>query len=203
MKRGLDQYRYNRVAAVYDLLESPMEPLSYSRWREEVFKWIPEKGKILEVGVGTGKNLSYYEDQTIVGMDISENMLHRAKSKTQKIGTWIHLAQMDVETLGFPDEMFDAAVSTFVFCSVENPLEGLKEIKRVLKPNGVAVFLEHMRSENEFLGLIMDLLNPITANAFGPNINRYTLENINKAGFKIYKEKYLLSSIFRIIVATL
>jgi len=201
IKKGLDRKRYNRIAAVYDSLESPMELLSYSRWREEVLKWVPKKGKILEVGVGTGKNLPYYhENLEVFAIDISENMLQRAKSRAEKQRTLIHLAPMDVERLGFPDNVFDAAISTYVFCSVENPLKGLTEIRRVLKSEGIGVFLEHMRSENEFLGKAMDLLNPLVVNAFGPNINRHTVENIRKAGFEVLEEKYLLSSIFRIVV---
>ncbi|MDH5461130.1 MAG: methyltransferase domain-containing protein [Candidatus Bathyarchaeota archaeon] len=202
MKKGLAKKRYNRIAAVYDSLESPMELLSYSRWRKEVFKWIPKKGTILEVGVGTGKNLSnYHKNHEVFAIDISENMLQRAKSRAEKSRALIHLAQMDAERLAFPDRIFDAAISTYVFYSVENPLKGLKEIERSLKPEGIVVFLEHMRSENEFLGKAMDLLNPLVVNAFGPNINRHTVENIRKVGFEILEEEYLLSSIFRIIVA--
>jgi ubiquinone/menaquinone biosynthesis C-methylase UbiE len=202
MKKGVDKKRYNRIAGIYDSLESPMELLSYSRWRKEVFKRAPKRGKILEIGVGTGKNLPYYrKDHEIFAVDISENMLNRAKIRAEKPKAMVHLAQMDVERLGFRDKIFDAAISAYVFCSVENPLEGLKEIRRVLKQGGIAVFLEHMRSENEFMGKAMDLLNPLVVNAFGPNINRHTVKNIKKAGFEILEEEYLLSSIFRIIVA--
>ena len=202
IKRGIDRKRYNRIAGIYDSLESPMELLSYSRWRKEAFNWIPKKGRILEVGVGTGKNLPYYyKDHIVFAVDISENMLKRGKNKAENSEALIHLAQMDVERLGFPDKTFDAAISTYVFCSVENPLKGLKEIGRVLKPGGTAVFLEHMRSENELMGKAMDLLNPLVVNTFGPNINRLTVENIRNAGFDTLDERYLLSSVFRIIVA--
>lgn len=202
MKRGLDKKRYNKIAAFYDSLESPMELLSYSRWRKQVFQRIPKKGAILEIGVGTGKNLSnYHRNHKIFAIDISENMLQRAKSRTEKQRALIHLAQMDVERLGFPDKVFDATISTYVFCSVENPVKGLKEIRRILKSEGIAIFLEHMRSENEFLGKGMDFLNPFVVNAFGPNINRYTVGNIEKAGFEVLEEEHLLSSIFRIIIA--
>jgi len=201
VKKGLDRKRYNRIAAVYDSLESPTELLSYSRWRKEIFEWIPKKGRILEVGVGTGQNLPYYRNRKVFAVDISENMLKKAKIRAGKSEAIVHLIQMDVERLGFPDGSFDAAISTYVFCSVENPMNGLKEIKRVLRTDGTAVFLEHMRSENEFLGKVMDLLNHLVVNAFGPNINRHTVENIRKAGFEVLEEEYLLSSIFRMIVA--
>lgn len=179
-----------------------MELLSYSRWRKEVLGWVPRRGKILEVGVGTGKNLPfYYKKHEIFAVDISENMLKRAKSRAETSEASIHLVQMDVERLGFPTEFFDAAISTYVFCSVENPVRGLEEIRRVLKIDGIAIFLEHMRSENEFMGKAMDILNPFVVNTLGPNINRRTVKNIKNANFEVLEEKYLLASIFRMIVA--
>jgi ubiquinone/menaquinone biosynthesis C-methylase UbiE len=202
IKNGVDKKRYNRIAVVYDSLESPMELLSYSCWRKEVLKWVPKKGTILEVGVGTGKNLPFYNrNQGIFAVDVSENMLKRAKVRAEKSKALTHLVQMDTEKLGFSNGIFDAAISTYVFCSVENPMRGLEEIRRVLKRDGIAIFLEHMRSENEFMGKAMDLLNPLVVNTFGPNINRRTVENIRNASFEVLEEKYLLSSIFRIIVA--
>jgi ubiquinone/menaquinone biosynthesis C-methylase UbiE len=202
IKKGVDKKRYNRIAAIYDSLENPMELLSYSRWRKEILKWVPRRGRILEVGVGTGKNLPYYyKDHEVFAVDISENMLKRAKNRAEKSKAMINLVQMDVESLGFPNEFFDAAISTYVFCSVENPLRGLKEIRRVMKRGGTVLFLEHMRSENEFMGRAMDLLNPLVVDTFGPNINRRTVKNIRSAGFEVFEERYLLSSIFRLVVA--
>ena len=197
---GLDKKRYNRLAPFYDRFESPMEVFNYSRWRAKLRQYIPTSGTIFEVGVGTGKNLPFYnKDQRLVAIDISENMLARAKKK--KSTADINLVQMDVEELGFPDDVFDAAISTYVFCSVEDPINGLKEIKRVLKETGVIVFLEHMRSETELMGRVMDVLNPIVAKNFGPNINRRTIKNIQKAGFEIIKEEFLISTVFRLILA--
>jgi ubiquinone/menaquinone biosynthesis C-methylase UbiE len=177
-----------------------MELFNYSRWRRELRQYVPTKGIILEVGVGTGKNLPFYnKNQKIVAVDVSEKMLQRAKNK--KSIADVNLIQMDVEELGFPNKVFDAAISTYVFCSVENPIRGLSEIKRVLKTDSVVAFLEHMRSEKELMGRVMDVLNPVVARNFGPNINRRTVRTIQRAGFKILKEKYLLSTVFRLIIA--
>jgi ubiquinone/menaquinone biosynthesis C-methylase UbiE len=199
-KQGLDKKRYNRIAPFYDQFESPMELFNYSRWRTKLRQYIPTKGTILEVGVGTGKNLPFYnKHQRLVAIEISEKMLQRAKNK--KSMAEVNLVQMDVEELGFSDGFFDAVISTYVFCSVEDPIRGLSEIKRVLKKDGVVAFLEHMRSEKELMGRVMDVLNPLVVRNFGPNINRRTVQNIERAGFEILKEEYLLSSVFRLIIA--
>jgi ubiquinone/menaquinone biosynthesis C-methylase UbiE len=198
--QSLDKKRYNRIAPFYDQFESPMELFNYSRWRKELRQYIPTKGTLLEVGVGTGKNLPFYnKHQKIVAVDVAEKMLQRAKNKKSMAD--VNLVQMDVEELGFPDKVFDAVISTYVFCSVEDPIRGLGEIKRVIKEDGVVAFLEHMRSEKEMMGRVMDVLNPLVAANFGPNINRRTVRNIQKAGFKVLKEEYLLSTVFRLIVA--
>ncbi|MES6927195.1 hypothetical protein U6X42_12275, partial [Cutibacterium acnes] len=88
-------------------------------------------------------------------------------------------------------------VATCVFCSVPDPVQGMKEMLRVCKPEGKVLLLEHMRSENLIVGKLMDWLNPLTVRLSGANINRRTLENINKAGFIIEKNEALLSTIVR------
>ncbi|WP_346297706.1 class I SAM-dependent methyltransferase [Geoglobus acetivorans] len=199
MKKGIDKKKYDRIARVYDLMESPMEIFALSKWRKELMEIVDGKN-ILEVGIGTGKNIPHYKDWRVVGVDISRKMLEKAAIKSRHIGRELDLVVADVEALPFKDESFDGIISTFVFCSVENPLAGLKELHRVLKKGGKAYFLEHMRCENDFAGRIMDFINPIFR-AIGPEINRKTAENIRKTGFKILEEKYLRTSVFRIIVA--
>jgi demethylmenaquinone methyltransferase/2-methoxy-6-polyprenyl-1,4-benzoquinol methylase len=198
-KKGEDKKKYDKAAARYDFFEFPMEVLAFSKWRKLLFGKV-EGELILEVGIGTGKNIPYYSNGEYIGIDISRKMLEKAKDRVEKLGRKIDLIQCDAELLPFRDEVFDAIVSTYVFCSVENPVRGLKELYRVLKPNGRVYFLEHMRCENEIGGKVLDALNPI-ARLFGPEINRRTVENIRKAGFKIAEEKWLLTSVFRFIVA--
>jgi len=210
-KKGEDKEKYDRVADRYDYFELPMEVLAFSRWRKLLFgeleKFI-ETGEssrsaeklILEVGVGTGKNMPYYGAGEYVGADISRKMLEKARSRMERLDKRVALIQSDAELLPFRDEIFDAIISTYVFCSVENPVRGLKELYRVLKPDGRVFFLEHMRCENEVGGKILDALNPL-ARKFGPEINRRTVENIQKAGFRIVEERWLMTSVFRFIVA--
>lgn len=174
--------RYNRAARFYDLLENPMEIMSLKKWRLEVMKDL--SGKVLEVGVGTGKNIEYYPDNLdITAIDFSEKMLERAKEKANKFNKKVNLIHMDAQDLKFPDNTFDTVFTTCVFCSVPDPIKGLEEIRRVCKATGKVVMIEHVRSEKKVLGLIMDALNPLVVNTYGANINRRTVENIHSSGY--------------------
>ena len=121
------------------------------------------QGEVLEIGIGTSVNLEFYpEDVSVTGIDFSPKMLEKARNKADKLTQNINILEMDVERLDFADDSFDTVVVTCVFCSVPNPIQGLKEVRRVTKPSGKIILLEHMRSGNEFIGKIMDMLNPIT-----------------------------------------
>lgn len=174
--------RYDRVSKVYDLLEQPMEVMSLKRWRLEVTKDL--KGKVLEVGVGTGKNIPYYPDNLdITAIDFSDKMLSKAREKAKKYNKKVELIQMDAQIMDFADNTFDMVFTTCVFCSVPDPVKGLKEIRRVCKPDGKIIMIEHVRSDGKVLGVVMDIFNPLTVNLYGANINRRTVENVEKAGF--------------------
>jgi ubiquinone/menaquinone biosynthesis C-methylase UbiE len=178
---------FDRIAWMYDFMESPMELPSVSAWRRELLAEV--KGRVLEVGIGTGRNLPYYPPGIdLTGVDISPKMLERARKKAESLGMNVTLLEMDIEHMSFPDEHFDCTVSTFVFCTVPHPGEGLREVKRVLKKDGAAFFLEHVRSDNRFMGNMMDILNPVVHAVTSTNINRRTVENIRMAGLEIVSE---------------
>lgn len=176
------QKRYDRVSKVYDILEQPMEAMAMKRWRLDLMAEL--NGRVLEVGVGTGKNIQYYPDELdVTAIDFSRNMLAKAIEKAKRFHKNVKLIQMDAQNMDFPDDSFDTVFTTCVFCSVPDPIKGLKEIRRVCKPYGKIIMIEHVRSEKPFVGTIMDLLNPIFINLYGCNINRQTVSNINQAGF--------------------
>jgi ubiquinone/menaquinone biosynthesis C-methylase UbiE len=108
-------------------------------------------------------------------------MLDRARMRVAEIDTDINLQLGDVQELNFPDNSFDDAIATFVFCSVPDPVLGFNEIARMLKPNGCLLLLEHVRSANPVVGTLMDLFDPIGARLMGPHINRRTVENIQQS----------------------
>ncbi|NQT31385.1 MAG: methyltransferase domain-containing protein [Deltaproteobacteria bacterium] len=193
--------RYNRIAPFYDFMEGLVERSRYSGWRELLWSKV-EGNKILEVGVGTGKNFLYYPAHTkITAIDFSEKMLSRATERARKLGMEIALQQMDVQNLGFEDGIFDTVVATFVFCSVPDPIKGLKEIKRVCKPGGKVLLLEHVLSANPVLSFLMNLVNPLVVRTMGPNINRKTVENVANSGLKVEKVTDLAVGIFKLMEA--
>ncbi len=193
--------RYDRVAFLYDFMEAPLERLRFSTWRKRLQAGIKGE-RALEVGVGTGKNLAYYpEDVRITAIDLSPRMLARARRKVAKSHLSVDLQEMDVQHLDFADHSFDTVFATFVFCSVPDPVMGLRELRRVCKPEGRLLLLEHMRPHHPVLGFLFDVLNPMVVRMMGANINRKTIDNIQQAGWQIKVEENLLSDIVKWIEA--
>ena len=178
------QARYERLSSFYDLMES-MPERRFAPLRKRL--WSLVKGRrVLEVGVGTGKNIDYYPQGVhVTGIDLTPGMLEQARKKANSLNLDLDLRLGDAQSLEFEDDSFDAAVATFVFCSVPDPVLGLKELQRVVKPGGQIILLDHVRSEKTILGKLMDALNPLVVRMTGANINRRTVENVSKAGLQI------------------
>ena len=141
---------------------------------------------MLEVGVGTGKNMPFYPpDLTLHVIDLSPRMMDRASARASRLNSNAVLRLGDVQRLEFSDESFDSAIATFVFCSVPDPVVGLSELARVVRPGGQVLLLEHVRSTNPVLGAMMDLTNPLVVHATGVNINRHTVENVNSSSLEL------------------
>jgi len=193
--------RYDRIAPVYDLMESLVERSRYGQWRKLLWDKV-EGSKILEVGVGTGKNFPFYPPHAeVTAIDFSEKMLNRAIEKAEKQKVKVNLRHMDVQSLEFGDNTFDTVVGTFVFCSVPDPIKGLKEIERVCKPGGKVLLLEHVLSANRLLATLMNLVNPLVVRTMGPNINRKTVVNVAKSGLNVEKVTDFAVGIFKLIEA--
>lgn len=196
------QNRYNRIAPVYDLMEALVERSAFRSWRKEL--WSRVSGtRILEVGVGTGKNVPYYpRGLRVTAVDLSGKMMERAQRRAQEEAVEVDLSLMDAQRMAFPDATFDAAVATFVFCSVPDPILGLRELGRVVKVGGQVILLEHVRVNKPLIGDIMDLLDPLVVRLIGPHINRTTAENVQRAGLEIEQmEELTPGGLVKLIVA--
>ncbi len=192
--------KYNRFSKVYDLLERPVEKYLFSNLRKKAIA--RTEGKVLEVGIGTGKNMPYYpKNIEIIGIDFSKGMLQKAEKKKNILSLdSIALLEMDIEKLAFNDNFFDTVVSTFVFCTVPNPIRGLQEVYRVLKPGGKAVFLEHMKSSRTTLNIPLYVMNVFSKALVGTSIIRETQRNIEKSGFMIGEVENVCLDIVRLII---
>lgn len=198
---ALTRKRYNRIARSYDRMEVSIERSAFSRMRQELWSHLLP-GRILEVGVGTGKNMPYYPTTSrVTAIDLSEGMLSRARTRAQALRLDVDLRLMDAQHLEFPAGDFDTAVATFVFCSVPDPIQGLRELSRVVRTDGDIWLLEHMRMDKPVVGALMDILNPIIVRLMGANINRRTVENIKQAGLRIISVRNMKGELIKLIHA--
>ncbi|MDP3918644.1 MAG: class I SAM-dependent methyltransferase [Nanoarchaeota archaeon] len=193
------QKRYDRFSIIYDLFEYPIEKLFFSKWREKYIGQV--KGNVLEIGVGTGKNLPYYKKDTqIIGIDISSKMLAKAHLKVKELNKNINLKQADATKLPFKDKSFDYVVCTFVLCSVPDPVATIKEMVRVCKEGGKVVMLEHTISKSLWMNFLLKIHDPITQAIFGFSMKRDTIRNIEIAGFESKVKGLGLKDVFKRII---
>jgi len=191
--------RFDWAVRFYDTFNFFIERFA-SRHRKEILR--QAEGNILEVGVGTGSSLrDYPSSRQIVAVDISREMLRRVERKLKNYNGSVELCQGDVRNLPFKDGVFDTIFSSWVFCSVTDPVRGLIELRRVLEKEGRLLMLEHVKSQNRALGYLMDKSNPLAARLGVGDINRDTLVNLREAGFKIKEERNLAYDIVKAIVA--
>lgn len=199
-QRALTQHRYDRIAPIYDAVEWLMEIRAH-RWRRDLWSRVAP-GRVLELGVGTGKNLPFYPERCeIVAVDISERMLARARKKARRVGVQVRLELADVQHLPYADATFDVVIATFLFCSVLDPALGLAEARRVLKRRGRLLLVEHVLSGRPALRSLMRWLDPIPFHLWGAHINRETVRTVRAAGFVDLVETNLSLDVVRRIEA--
>lgn len=192
------QAKWNFASRTYDLLT----------WGEE-HRFGPAKtalfakmaGRCLMVAAGTGNDFRYFPTGlTITALDISPGMLERARPRATAYKGTLDLRLMDVQALEFPDETFDTVATACTFCSVPDPVRGLRELYRCLKPGGQLLMFEHVRSRVGPIALLQDLMTPITR-YFGPDMNRDTVSNVLRAGFELGREANVYFDIMKAIEA--
>jgi len=143
---------------------------------------------VVEIGAGTGRNLEFYGDG--VELTVTEpdpHMARRLEHRIDERGRRVELVRAAAEDLPFEDGRFDVAVSTLVLCGVDDQARALGEVRRVLKPGGELIFIEHVRSDEPKLARWQDRLNPLNRVVARCNCNRATVDAIRAAGFTITK----------------
>ena len=199
---ALTRARYQRISPVYDRIEWLMER-RFRPWREKLWQFVYGP-RVLEVGVGTGKNIPFWPlNCRITAIDLTPGMLDIARQQARTLNRQQDdLFLADVQHLELPSAIFDTVVATFVFCSVPDPVQGLREIGRVVRPDGQILLLEHVRIDRPIAGTLMDLVAPIIVRINGANINRRTVENVRAAGLQIDRVEDLDSmGMFKMIFA--
>ncbi len=171
---------YNQEAASYDQRSRGPEAM-----RGRLFG--RARGEVLEVGVGTGATFAHYpaDLHRLTALDISEEMLARAEAKAARLPYPVELRRADFQTLPFADGAFDTVVSSLALCGISDPMLMFAEIKRVLRPHGQLLALEHIRPPNPILGAVTSVLDPLYHQLVGCHLNRPTPTLLQKAGFQV------------------
>ena len=179
-------------AAVYDRMTAGAEAAGIATHRENLLAGA--RGRVLEIGAGTGANLPFYregvESVTLAEPEgpMARKLERRIKERSRRSQqSWfVEIVRAPAERLPFADAEFDTAVSTLVLCTVTDQAQALRELRRVLKPGGRLLFLEHVRSDEPRLAAWQDRLNGLNRMiAHGCNCNRATVDAIRSAGFRI------------------
>lgn len=180
--------KWDRAAARFDLMTRLGPERRWRPLKRELFSHMGG-GKILFVAVGSGLDIQHFpEGRDVLGIDVSGRMLEKAEARAslyRKSGGAIELRKMDVEALDLPDRAFDQAFTSCTFCSVDRPVEGLREIFRVLRPGGDLHMFEHTGSRHFPFNWMLDAMTPLSRR-MGPDLNRPTVENVERAGFEIH-----------------
>ena len=194
----LDQYE--RIAALYDLLDYPFERGRYRHIRPQLFQGL--SGRILDAGVGTGRNIPFYPpDASVVGIDLSPAMLARAGRRAERVGRAVDLRVMDVTNLDLPERSFDAAVASFLFCVLpdEQQVPALREIVWVLKPGGTLRLLEYVRPNGALRAFMARLWEPWMAWAYGAGFDRRTEEHVREVGLEVLESRFVVDDLIKLI----
>jgi ubiquinone/menaquinone biosynthesis C-methylase UbiE len=181
---------WNACAPRYDRAMRFLERFQFNGGRE----WVCSRaeGDVLEVAVGTGMNLALYPEKVrLTGVDLSPEMLARARSRSAALGRAIDLREADAAALPFDDDTFDTVVSTLATCAVPDERAALAEMRRVLRPGGRLLLLDHIASTWWPIFLVQRLIEAVTIRTAGEHMTRRPLPVVQALGLIIEESERL------------
>jgi ubiquinone/menaquinone biosynthesis C-methylase UbiE len=191
---------WDRFAARYDDSIAVMERLLFAGGREWVCS--QARGRVLEIAVGTGRNLPFYgDDVQLTGIDFSPSMLVIARERARSIGVDVDLRVGDAQALDFPDQSFDTVVCTLALCSIPDDRLAVAEAGRVLRRGGRFILMEHVRSHLLGVRTVEWLLDPLAVRWQGDHVCREPLDHLRAEGFAIQRLERLKLGIVERIAA--
>lgn len=195
------QNKYDEFASKYNLEEWINNHIfGVKRLRRQLFG--QAGGKVLDVAAGIGGNFPYLPQQSeITAIDLSPGMLDKARVRAKELGLKVTFQVMDAEALDFPDDTFDTVISSLSTCTFPDPIGALREMARVVKPDGQILLLEHGRSSWKLLGWHQDRTAHSHYAAAGCRWNQEPLELIQSAGLSVVKAQRHLAGVFHAIEA--
>lgn len=189
---------WDKSAPSYDRQISFFEKTWFSGGRE----WLGERaqGQVLEVAVGTGRNLPHYPaDVTVTAIELSPAMLAIARQRALDLGREAELGEGDAEQLTFSDASFDTVICALALCSIPSPVAALGEMRRVLRPGGRLLLLDHIGSSWPPVYAVQWLLERLTIRSAGEHFTRRQLPLVKAAGFQVVEcERLKAGSVERI-----
>ncbi|MCA9511171.1 MAG: class I SAM-dependent methyltransferase [Myxococcota bacterium] len=194
------QKKWDRAARNFDLMAGYGPERRWEPYKRELFARMGE-GRILFLAVGTGLDVRFFpEGRDIVGIDISERMLEKARPRVEAYPGSMELRQVDVHDMPFAEGEFDQVFTSCTFCSVPRPVDGLRALHRVLRPGGELHMFEHTGSRYFPFNVMMNVMTPLSRKA-GPEMNRTTVENVKAAGFRLTKVTHVFLDVVKTISA--
>jgi ubiquinone/menaquinone biosynthesis C-methylase UbiE len=194
--------KYDELAPSYSGMNAVTDIVfGVRRYRRRVMS--KARGAVLDIACGTGENFPFFTDaESIIAVDLSEGMLNLAQQRAVKLGQTIEFHIGNAESLDFPDDSFDTVTSALSTCTIPDPVKALQEMKRVCKPDGRILLLEHGRSSWGWVGRFQERRAPAFFEQNACRWDQEPMDNIRAAGLNVVLHQRAFLGVFHMIEAT-
>ncbi|MHB9004384.1 MAG: class I SAM-dependent methyltransferase [Coriobacteriia bacterium] len=190
--------KWNRASLAYDWMNAA-EHRRLAPFKRALFQ--RAEGRVLLVGAGTGQDFELLPSGCdVIAIDISPAMVELARERAARCRSSISVVAMDVQDLAFTSGAFDTVLAVCVFCSVARPSAGLLEVRRVLRPGGRLLMIEHVRSRLGPIAMMQDLMT-VLLRWVGPDMNRDTVQTLVRCGFRLAREENIYLDVIKSVEA--